>query len=105
MSVKKSDESWKDEVEKEKTRISDPPKEKAAAPEEASFALFSSTLAYQVFESLEKGEMDQAKYLIDILGILKEKTKGNLSPEEDALLEQVLYEARIKYVEKKKAAK
>lgn len=40
-----------------------------------------------------------AKQTIDILGVLQEKTKGNLSPEEDKLLEGILYELRLKYVE------
>ena len=40
-----------------------------------------------------------AKQTIDILGVLQEKTKGNLSPEEDKLLEGILYELRMKYVE------
>ena len=37
---------------------------------------------------------------IDMLGMLKEKTKGNLSPEETKLMEQMIYELQIKYVEK-----
>ena len=39
-----------------------------------------------------------AKQTIDILGILKEKTAGNLSPEEDALLSNLLYDLRMRYV-------
>jgi hypothetical protein len=40
-----------------------------------------------------------AKELIDILGILKDKTQGNLDASESALLEHMLYDLRIKYVE------
>jgi hypothetical protein len=40
--------------------------------------------------------------MIDILGILEEKTRGNLSPEERQLLEQGLYELRMRFVEVKK---
>jgi len=47
-------------------------------------------------------DLEQARSLIDILGMLREKTKGNLSAEEDKLLENVLYELRIKYVSKTK---
>jgi hypothetical protein len=36
--------------------------------------------------------------MIDILAMLKEKTKGNLSKDEDALLEQVLFNLRMHYV-------
>jgi hypothetical protein len=37
---------------------------------------------------------------IDMLSMLKEKTKGNLTPEETKLMEQMIYELQIKYVEK-----
>ncbi|OGP10484.1 MAG: hypothetical protein A2048_01520 [Deltaproteobacteria bacterium GWA2_45_12] len=40
-----------------------------------------------------------AKQTIDILGMLQEKTKGNLSKEEDHLLQQILFELRMQYVE------
>jgi hypothetical protein len=36
--------------------------------------------------------------MIDILAILQEKTKGNLTESESALLEQVLFNLRIHYV-------
>jgi hypothetical protein len=39
-----------------------------------------------------------AKQMIDILAMLKEKTKGNLSKDEGALLEQVLFNLRMHYV-------
>ena len=38
------------------------------------------------------------KQTIDILGMLEEKTKGNLSKEEENLLKNILYELRIIYV-------
>jgi hypothetical protein len=41
-----------------------------------------------------------AKHMIDILGILKEKTKGNLDDSESGLLDTVLYDLRLKYVER-----
>jgi hypothetical protein len=40
----------------------------------------------------------QARFIIDTLGMLKEKTKGNLSQEESDLLENVLYELRMQYI-------
>jgi hypothetical protein len=43
-----------------------------------------------------------AKQTIDILGILKLKTAGNLSKEESQLLENLLYDLRIRYVEETK---
>lgn len=42
-----------------------------------------------------------AKHTIDILGLLEEKTKGNLSPEEERLFKDVLFELRMKFVQKK----
>ncbi len=39
-----------------------------------------------------------AKHTIDILQLLSEKTEGNLSPEEQKLIEDVVYNLRIKYV-------
>jgi len=39
-----------------------------------------------------------AKQTIDILGILKEKTKGNLTPEEEKLMENLLTDLRWRYV-------
>ncbi len=40
-----------------------------------------------------------ARQTIDTLGILADKTKGNLSPAEDNLMQNVLYELRMAYVE------
>jgi len=42
--------------------------------------------------------LDMAKYNIDLLGVLEEKTKGNLTEEEQRLLDSALYEARMRYV-------
>lgn len=39
-----------------------------------------------------------AKQTIDLIGMLKEKTKGNLTPEEGKLIESILYDLRIRYV-------
>jgi hypothetical protein len=43
-----------------------------------------------------------AKHTIDIIGMLQEKTRGNLSPPEDRLLESLLYDLRLRYVERGK---
>jgi hypothetical protein len=40
-----------------------------------------------------------ARRTIDLLEILQQKTRGNLTPDEARLLEDVLYELRISYVE------
>jgi hypothetical protein len=45
-----------------------------------------------------------AQQIIDILSLLEEKTRGNLTAEERQLLEQLLYELRMRYVEATKGA-
>ena len=40
-----------------------------------------------------------AQQMIDILAMLEAKTRGNLSVEERQLIDQVLYELRMRYVE------
>ena len=42
--------------------------------------------------------LDMAKHNVDTLTMLEEKTKGNLSEEEQRLLDAALYEARMRYV-------
>ena len=44
-----------------------------------------------------------AQQIIDILALLEQKTRGNLTAEERQLLEQLLYELRMRYVEISKA--
>ncbi len=46
--------------------------------------------------------MDEAKFAIDMLGMLSNKTKGNLSAEEDNLLQKVLTELRLNYIDEAK---
>jgi hypothetical protein len=45
-----------------------------------------------------KKDLPLAQQTIDILAMLGEKTKGNLSDEEQKLLEQLLYDLRMRYV-------
>jgi hypothetical protein len=45
-------------------------------------------------------EPEAARHTIDILTLLQEKTKGNLTYEEEQLLQSVLYELRLKYMAK-----
>ena len=42
--------------------------------------------------------LDMAKHNIDMLGVLEEKTRGNLTEEEQRLLDSALYESRMRYV-------
>ncbi len=83
-------------------------------PPSADFKFFITTLSLQATISLgqmpnpvsNKNEenLPQAKFIIDTLGMLQEKTKGNLSSEEADFLENVLYELRSVYLSKNKIA-
>lgn len=107
MDEKKIDQSWKENVEKEKP---EPKTGQGFIPPEADFKFFITTLSLQA--SIALGHMEnpatgkiqkdpaQAKFLIDTLAMLQEKTKGNLTKEESGLLENLLYELRVAYLAK-----
>lgn len=75
----------------------------------ADFPTLVSSLATQALISLGAGQdprggernfdPDLAKHFIDTLAVLEEKTRGNLSDDEKSLLDQVLYECRMQYVQ------
>ena len=79
-------------------------------PVEARFDVFVSGLSMEALIGLgdlphpmtkKRGvNLPQAKYLIDLLGILEEKTRGNLTAEEAQLLQDVLYQLRMRYLGK-----
>jgi hypothetical protein len=48
-------------------------------------------------------ELSQAKFSIDILGMLQEKTQGNLSEQEKKFLDHALFELRMNYLDEAKA--
>jgi len=48
-------------------------------------------------------DLPLAKHTIDVIAMLEEKTKGNLTPPEANLVESLLYDLRLRYVEKSKA--
>jgi hypothetical protein len=43
--------------------------------------------------------LSAAAEMIDLIGLLQQKTRGNLTPEESELLEQVLHELRLRFVQ------
>lgn len=69
------------------------------------FSLSSSALMH-LGEIAEPGtnkvlvDLPIAKQIIDTLGMLQEKTKGNLDQDEDKLLRSVLYDLRMRFVQK-----
>lgn len=46
-----------------------------------------------------EANLPAAQQMIDILALMEEKTRGNLTAEERQLLEQVLFELRLRFVE------
>jgi hypothetical protein len=52
------------------------------------------------YTNKKEEDLEAARHMVDILAMLKEKTKGNLDPDEEQLLESVLYEVRMKYMAK-----
>ena len=75
----------------------------------ASFIFSLSTSALLHFGEItdpisnkKERNLPLAKQTIDLLGMLKEKTKGNLSKDEDELLDSILFNLRMKYVEEAK---
>ncbi len=44
-------------------------------------------------------DLELAKQNIDLLELMSEKTKGNLAPDEEKLLQQLLFETRMHFVE------
>lgn len=75
---------------------------------EIDFATFILSLSSSAMMhlGLEKGpegetrkDLELARQTIDILGILRDKTKGNLTEEESRLLSELLYNLRIAFVQ------
>jgi hypothetical protein len=113
------DEDWKQEAQKEKEILAaqeEAEKEKSKEEEmprgplpEGNFAALVSMLTTQALFALgllqikgqEKREPDleMAKYNIDMLQTLQEKTKGNLTNEEETVLSNTLNDLRMGYVQ------
>ena len=78
-------------------------------PVVAEFGPFVLSLAAQAGYILAaegdeaKGALDEARYLISVLEMLKDRTEGRRSAEEDRLLEGLLYELRIAWVSRSRA--
>ncbi len=110
--VKADDEKKEDAKEAEQKQ--EAKSEKTASEFEMNFSTFVMSLTSSAFYYLgdvadpETGEMHEnlpaVKQTIDILIILKDKTKNNLDKEEDKLLEQLIYELQTKYAAKKPKA-
>jgi len=79
------------------------------AKDPASFVNFLSTIATNAAAALgavphpstgkRMLDLDSGKYWLDVLGMIKEKTKGNLHPEEGKILDVLLSDLRMQYVQ------
>jgi hypothetical protein len=110
------DENWKEEAQREKEELARQIERERRArtqpPEPASFALLATTLAVQAQAALgdlprpdgtrPPPDLPAARFHIDMLEVLEAKTKGNLTPEEDQLLKALLFDLRMRFVEKAK---
>jgi len=110
---KKTDEDWKARAEAEKRKLEEKfsrRKQVQVKLPPASFSTIVSTFATQAMVALgdapgeggSKGEVDleAARFAIDSLAVLKEKTKGNLQPEEERLLDDLLQSLRLRFVQR-----
>jgi hypothetical protein len=115
------DEDWKSQVAAEKEALAAeasrekkaPAREDAAQADRpplppASFEMLVTTLASEAMIGLGQiphpmtgkahFDADQARYAIDMLEMLSEKTKGNLSPGEDRGMRDLLHQLRMAFV-------
>ncbi len=79
------------------------------ADDPASFVNFLSTLATNAAAALgavphpatgkRSLDLETGKYWLDVLGMIRDKTKGNLHPQESRLLDGLLGDLRMQYVQ------
>jgi hypothetical protein len=62
-----------------------------------TFFISVSQAAMQSMDEQER-DLEMARHNIDLLELLQDKTKGNRTPEEDQLLEHLLFQLRMTYV-------
>lgn len=102
------DDDWKAEAKHEKERLTQETARQEAPPA-PNFVELINMIAMQAMVGLggmtgPGGErippsLELAKHYIDMLQVLEEKTKNNLTDEERKLLDQLLYEMRMRYVQ------
>lgn len=121
------DDDWKKQAQEEKRKLAEKAAQVASAPSPSSTAkpqaasgarderetpqasfptlvrsIMTQALLYLGELAVRTGEsmlnLDMAKYQIDLLGVLEEKTKGNLSADEQKLLDLTLYDLRSRFV-------
>jgi len=109
--VKEGEDVGSDTAAAEPERFEPAPEDEVANPTaalpEMDFGTFVMSLARSTLMHLEgeelpdgskRKDLELARQSIDILAMLKEKTEGNLTEEEEKMLEQVLYELRMVFI-------
>lgn len=94
----------------EKAKAASAKEPKALPPVDFASFVLSLAASAQVHLGLiplpdgEAGEKNvaMAKQTIDVLGVLEEKTRGNLSADEEKILKEILHMLRLQFVEAKK---
>ncbi|MGH7142619.1 MAG: DUF1844 domain-containing protein [Planctomycetota bacterium] len=116
MSGKQIDDDWKNRVADERRQAEEAEAKRNAEAQEsrrsqvpATFTNFLSEYAMRAMVLLgmipypggEERLIDVggARFTIDILGVIEEKSKGNRTKEEDAYLRNALYELRLRFVD------
>ena len=115
-----TDDDWKEQARKEKEKLTDDKKEPASGaaagaggargpmPPANVLTLINTLVVQAMFymgklSDPDKGEtqvdLDMAKHHVDMLGVIEEKTKGNLTDKEDKALSVALHEVRMLYVQ------
>lgn len=111
------DESWKEQAKLEKERLDAELKadkeRKHVLPPKPTFAQFLTGLAAQALLALGEAEnpvtgkkevsLPEAKYVIDVIELLGEKARGNLSEAEEATVGQILTDLRLRFVKAREA--
>ncbi len=107
------DEDWKAEARREKEKLEQKEEEQAsekagAQMPPADFMHFFSGMAAQAlmqlgvidnpFEGEKKLDLAAARYSIDVMQMLADKTKGNLTDEEDEYVRAALHDLRMRFV-------
>lgn len=108
---KKVDEEWKRRADEEKAQAAKKAEAEKAKQRVYPNASFSNIVAWIAAQALiclgevedpakktKEPDLAQARYLVDTLMVLKQKTKGNLTPEEERQLEAILYDLQMAFV-------